>query len=207
MGSRPHGSRPGTFETLIAGVILAAGGSARLGSTKQLLPLEGRPLLQHVIDTAAAADLNPIVIVLGYRATEIEAALELPGPAHIVLNPDYTKGQATSLRAGLSGLATDVRAAVILLGDQPGIATGAIREAVAVYERTKGPAVRSFYRGRPGHPVVLDRAVWPALMTETGDRGARELLAEHPDWVVRFERDEEPPADVDTQEDYDRLIL
>jgi len=191
---------------MIAGVILAAGASARLGTPKQLLPLQSRPLLQHVVDAAAAAALNPIVVVLGHRASEIEDGLQLPDRARIVLNPDYMGGQATSLRAGLAALEADVRAAVILLGDQPRVSTAAIREAVATYERTGGPVIRTAYRGRPGHPVVLDRGVWPAVMAERGDRGAREVLAAHPEWIVTLEREEDPPIDVDTEEDYGRLI-
>lgn len=191
---------------MIAGVILAAGASSRLGTPKQLLPLDGRPLLQHVIDVAATVGLEPIVVVLGYRAADVEAALRLPDDARIVDNPDYSEGQSSSLRRGLAALEPDVGAAAILMGDQPRIRPEAIRDAVETYRRTGAPVVRTHYRGRPGHPVVLDRSAWPALMAETKDRGARGVLAAHPEWVVPLDRDEDPPADIDTREDYDRLI-
>lgn len=191
---------------MIAGVILAAGASTRLGSPKQLLPLAGRPLLQHVIDAAAAAGLQPIVVVLGHRAADIETVLELPDDASLVENPEYAEGQASSLRAGLASLPDQVAAAVILLGDQPRIRPAVIDDVVRKWESTRGPVVRTLYRGRPGHPVVLDREVWSDVMAERGDRGARDVLAEHPEWIVSLERDEDAPLDIDTREDYERLI-
>lgn len=190
---------------MIAGVILAAGTSTRLGSPKQLLPLEGRPLLQHVIDAAAAASLDPIVVVLGHRAAEVEAALELPDGASVVVNEDYAAGQAASLRSGLASLPESAAAAVILLGDQPRIAHDVIRAAVEKWESTGGPVVRTLYRGQPGHPVVLAREVWSEVMAHRGDRGARDLLVERRQWIVPLERDEEAPADVDTRTDYQGL--
>ena len=191
---------------MIAGVILAAGASSRLGSPKQLLALQGRPLLQHVIDAAAVAGLDPIVIVLGHRAADVRAALALPDGASIVENPDYAGGQASSLRVGLASLPDAVAAAVVLLGDQPGIRPAVIDAAVERWQRASGRVVRTVYRGRPGHPVVLDRAVWAEVMAESGDRGARDVLAEHPEWIVPLERDEDAPADVDMPGDYERLI-
>jgi molybdenum cofactor cytidylyltransferase len=99
-----------------------------------------------------------------------------------------------------------VAAAVILLGDQPGIRPAVIRAAVERWRRTHDRVVRAVYRGRPGHPVVLDRAVWAEVMAERGDRGARDVLADHPEWIVPLERDEDAPTDVDTPGDYERLI-
>lgn len=188
-----------------AGVILAAGAAGRLGRPKQLLPLRGRPLLQHVVEAAAAGGLSPIVIVLGYRAAEVAGVLELPPGARIIENPDYALGQASSLRCGLTALEPEVRAAVILLGDQPSLAASTIRAALDLFARSGGRVVRTLYRGQPGHPVVLGREVWEAAMAIEGDRGARDLLAEHPEWVVTLERDEGAPVDLDTVDDYERL--
>lgn len=188
-----------------AGVILAAGAAGRIGRLKQLLPLRGRPLLQHVVEAAAAGGLSPIVVVLGYRAAEVAGALELPPSARIVENADYARGQASSLRCGLAALGPEVRTAVILLGDQPRLAASTIRAALELFARSGGPVVRTVYRGQPGHPVVLGRQVWEAAMAVEGDRGARDLLAEHPEWVVTLEYDERAPADLDTSDDYERL--
>ncbi len=191
---------------MIAGVVLAAGTSSRLaGRLKQLLPLGGRPITQHVIDAALAAGLDDVVVVLGHKAEEVRAGLELRPPARAVVNPDFQAGQSSSLRAGLRSLGPDIQAALILLGDQPGVSREVIRAVMEAYDRTGGPVVRASYGGRAGHPVLLDRRVWAEVEAVEGDRGARDLMEQHPDWVVSLELGGHPPADVDTWSDYLRL--
>jgi len=85
----------------VVGIVLAAGRGARMGSPKQLLELDGRPLLQHVIDAAAAAPLEGVIVVLGHEAERVAAALDLPAGVVVVANPRHRDGQSTSLRAGL----------------------------------------------------------------------------------------------------------
>ncbi len=192
---------------MIAGVVLAAGTSSRLaGRLKQLLPLGGRPITQHVIDAALAAGLDDVVLVLGHKAEEVRAGLELRPPARAVVNPDYASGQSSSLRTGLRAVGDDIGVALILLGDQPGIRLEAIRTMMRIYERTGGPVVRASYSGHAGHPVLFDRRVWAELEKLEGDRGARDLLAGHRDWVVRADLSGQPPADVDSWDDYQRIL-
>jgi molybdenum cofactor cytidylyltransferase len=190
---------------VIAGLILAAGTSSRLGRPKQLLPLGDRTVLQHVVDAAAAADLDDIIVVLGHRAAEVEASIRLPRRGRVVVNPEFGSGQASSLGAGLRALGEDTRAAMVLLGDQPGVTLEAIGAVAAAYRRTGGPVVQASYRGRPGHPVLLDRGVWAEVEAVSGDVGARDLLAEHPEWVVPAVVPGDPPPDLDTWQDYQRL--
>lgn len=190
---------------MICGIVLAGGTSSRLGQPKQLLTLEGRPVLQHVVDAAAAGGLDETVVVLGHRAEEVKAALRLPAAARTAVNPDFAAGQSTSLRVGLASAGSEAQAAVVLLGDQPGISPEAIRAVIDAYIRTGGRVVRAWYGARPGHPVLLDRTVWQEVGAEEGDRGARDLLARHPDWEVRVELGGAPPPDLDTWEDYKRL--
>lgn len=184
-------------------VILAAGASRRLGRPKQLLELDGRPLVQHVLDAASAAAPAQIVLVLGHLAAEIRAAVELPAGADVAVNPDYATGQASSLRVGLAAATGAIGRAVIVLGDQPGVTGDAIR-AVAL---APGPIARATYGGEPGHPVGFDRDLWGELATIDGDRGARDVLTRDPVRVVAVELGGEPPPDVDTDEDYRRLLL
>jgi molybdenum cofactor cytidylyltransferase len=193
---------------MIAVVVLAAGTSSRLGrlGPKQLLPLEGAPILQHVIDAAAASSPEEIVVVLGHSAKEIEAALRLPKGARVATNPDYGSGQAGSLRTGLASLDPRTDAAVILVGDQPAIGPGPIRRVVEEFERTGGPIVRARYLGTPGHPVALGRSVWGRLSELAGDVGARELMEANPGLVRDVELGEAPPVDVDTWNDYQRIM-
>jgi molybdenum cofactor cytidylyltransferase len=189
---------------VICGVILAAGGSARLGRPKQLLELDGRPLLQRVLDAAARAALDDIVLVLGHEAAAVEAAVELPPGARVALNPNYQEGQSTSLRAGLDAADPRCSAAVILLGDQPLLPADLITRAVKAYRAGDRPVVRTFFDGIPGHPVVVARSEWPALTNLGGDAGGRQLWTA-PDAVARLEVAGPPPVDVDTWDQYHSL--
>ena len=190
---------------VISGILLAGGTSSRLGRPKQLMELGGRPVLQHVVDAAAAAGLDELVVVLGHRAEDVAAALTLPATARAVVNPDYATGQASSMRTGLAAASPSSEAALLLLGDQPAMRPADIRAVVAAYRAGAGPVVQGSYRGTPGHPVLFDRSVWPDLLAVEGDRGARDVLKAHPDWVVRVDLDADLPADLDTMEDYERM--
>ncbi|HWD09809.1 MAG TPA: nucleotidyltransferase family protein [Actinomycetota bacterium] len=192
---------------MISGIVLAGGTSSRLGRPKQLLTLDGRPVLQHVVDAAAApgSGLGEVVVVLGHLAGEVASALSLPLSARTVVNPDYATGQAGSMRTGLGAAAPESEAAVVLLGDQPGMPAAHIGAVVRAFGGGAGPIVQASFRGTPSHPVLFARSVWPELMAVTGDKGAREVIKAHPDWVVRVDLDAEIPPDLDTMEDYERL--
>jgi molybdenum cofactor cytidylyltransferase len=186
----------------VAAVILAAGTSSRLGRPKQLLVFRGRPLLQHVVDSAYEAGVDEIVVVLGHAASEVESMLALPTNARVCINPLFAHGQSTSLHAGIDLLSDDIDAALVLLGDQPGVSADIVR-AVA----TAAPAsiTRARYSGSPGHPVRFAREVWPALNETRGDTGARDLLMSGVYNVVYVDIEGDPPPDVDTWDDYTRL--
>ncbi len=191
---------------MITGIVLAAGMSSRLGRPKQLLSFRGRPLTQHVIDRAVAAGLDDVIVVLGHRAAEVRAALVMPPRARVAVNPDYQQGQSSSLRAGLRAVTSEARAAVILLGDQPTVGVEAIRAVIAAYERQGGRVVRATYGGEPGHPVLIDRSVWSHIEAIQGDFGARELLADHPEWVVTVALEADRPDDIDSWDAYQKLV-
>lgn len=189
----------------VSGIVLAAGTSSRLGQPKQLLDLEGRPLLQHAIDAAEGAGFFDVLVVLGHRAGDVADAITISKGTRVVVNPDYAEGQATSLRAGLRAADPKSRAAVVLLGDQPAVDAVNLRALVDTYERSEAPIVQAAYSGRPGHPVLFDRSLWADLEAIEGDKGARDLLKNHPEWIVRVEFGGEVPKDLDTWEDYERL--
>jgi molybdenum cofactor cytidylyltransferase len=184
-------------------IILAAGSSRRLGRPKQLLDLEGKPVLQHVVDAAGEAGVGEIVVVLGHAADQIEAALTLPQHVQVVVNADHATGQGSSLRVGLDRLSPHVGRAVIVLGDQPRVAPDAIQAVAAGI----GPIIRAVYRGTPGHPVAFDRDVWTELVTTaSGDQGGRELLRRDPHRVHGVALDRPSPLDIDTDDDYRRVL-
>jgi molybdenum cofactor cytidylyltransferase len=185
----------------VVAVVLAAGTSSRMGRPKQLLPLGGRPLVCHAVEAALEAGL-PVVVVVGHREEEVRAALGERARVRVVRNAGYRSGQASSLRAGLGALGPEVRAALVLLADQPDVSAEAIRAVLHAYRGSGAAAVRARYSGTPGHPVLLDRRIWPEVQRVTGDRGARDLLAAHPEWVLAVDLPGPAPRDIDRWEDY-----
>jgi molybdenum cofactor cytidylyltransferase len=186
---------------VIGGVVLAAGEGSRFGGPKQLADLDGRALLEHALAAVASVPaIERFVLVLGARADEIGARVDLHGAEPVVCE-DWAEGQAASLRAGLRAI-EDMEAAVILLGDQPGITPAAIEAVLAHFDGSR--PLRAVYDGSPGHPVVLTRELMKRAMDLTGDLGARELL-EHAR-TLRVEVGHLcEPADVDTPADLDAL--
>jgi CTP:molybdopterin cytidylyltransferase MocA len=176
-------------------VLLAAGAGSRFAGPahKLLADLHGRLLIDHALGNVTAAGLTPILVVTG--AVDLSGILSAEVAS--VANPDWASGQATSLATAVRWARNfDADAIVIGLADQPTIAPSAWR-AIAAADAT--PIAVATYAGRRGHPVRLHRDVWDRLPT-TGDRGAREVMAESPELVqeVPCEGD---PADVDTVED------
>jgi molybdenum cofactor cytidylyltransferase len=207
------GQAPGpTPRAGVAAIVLAAGSSSRLGRPKQLLDLGGRPVLVHVVQAAQSAPLDEVVVVLGHRAEEVRAALQLglplpPGGPDLrfVLNADHADGQSTSLKAGLQALEGRTEAAVVLLGDQPGIRPDTIRSVVEAWRADGGTVVQASYGRRPGHPTLLSRRVWAEMSSVEGDEGARSVLSRHPEWITAVEVGGPPPEDIDTEADYLRV--
>jgi xanthine dehydrogenase accessory factor len=203
-----HGRDP-RAQAFTTGVILAAGASSRMGSPKQLLELEGKPLLQHVIDAATASKLHEVIVVLGASADEIRAGITLPkdGKVRVVVNDRHAKGLSESLRAGLAAAASRSTAVAILLGDQPRVSTDLIDRMLAAHAVAGKPATRPVFGGAgdartPGHPVVLARSLWAALRELKGDDGARAVLAKNPELISEVRILAAAPADIDTPDDY-----
>ncbi|MDP9319737.1 MAG: nucleotidyltransferase family protein [Chloroflexota bacterium] len=188
----------------VAGIILAAGESRRFGGAKLLASLDGRPLVQHVIDAAAASSLDPIVLVVGAGADALLASVRL-GRSVVVRNVAYASGQASSLQAGLTA-ASSADAAIVLLADMPGVRAALLEALLARQRETGAAAVTSVWRGRRTPPTLLHRDVWAALRDLHGDVGAREVLAGRTD-VVDLDIDPTLGSldDIDTPEDHARV--
>jgi molybdenum cofactor cytidylyltransferase len=189
----------------VLGVVLAAGGSTRMGRPKQLAELDGRPLLAHVLATAAVAPLDRVVVALGGAAAEVLDRVDL-GRAEPLVVEGWAEGMGHVLAATLARAGESWAAVVVLLGDQPLVPGAAVARVVEAWRAGAGPVVTATYGGRPGHPKLFDRRLLPDLLRLTGDAGARDLVAAHPGWVHRVEAgDLGSDADIDVEADLERV--
>lgn len=183
-------------------IILAAGPSRRLGKPKQLLPWGGPTLLGTVVAQTLEWPVDSVWVVLGSRFEEVLQSVDL-GDAGVVENPEWEEGMASSLRVGLDVASRDpsTEAALIVMGDQPGI-DPAVVEALLKHRKTSDAlAVVPKYRYVRGHPVLIARTLWSRLMSLEGDQGGRDLLQAHPEWVEEVIFEQLAPRDVDTSDD------
>jgi molybdenum cofactor cytidylyltransferase len=185
-----------------AAIILAAGRSSRMGNSHKLLEeLRCKPLINHVIDAAEKAFLAPLLLVTGYRQADV-SALAHGHDIEEVFNPDYASGMMSSVVGGLRAVPETCQGAVILLGDMPMITPQHIRAAIAALQaKPEALAAVPVYRRQWGHPVVMRRGLFGAVMGLSGDHGARAVLKAHLAQVVEVPIDD--PAillDLDTPE-------
>lgn len=186
----------------VAGVILAAGGSSRFGEIKQLLPWKNKNIINTVVETAALAGLDPILVVLGANAGLIQASLDNE-TIQVVTNPDWDKGQSTSLKAGVTAIRQTVDGVLFLLCDQPHLTVNLV-DAVVEEGLRSGKVVTPIIDDRRANPVYFPASCFPLFDTLEGDAGGRQIISACPhttlpwldDWMAR---------DIDTPEDYRAL--
>ncbi|MDQ3766549.1 MAG: NTP transferase domain-containing protein, partial [Actinomycetota bacterium] len=148
---------------------------------------------------------SEVIVVLGHRAAAIAGVLELPPGTRVVVNSNFDAGQSTSLRAGLDACDRASEAAAVLVGDQPGLSTAMIDKVIGDYLGAGAQVARARFEGAPGHPVIVDRALWSSWRTVAGDKGWRDLVASAPR-RLDVEMGMPPPADIDTPEQFEALL-
>ena len=191
---------------MIAAVVLAAGTSTRLGTPKQLLPYRGKPLIATVVQTTSSSRVDKTVVVLGHQAEEVREALK-DFQISFVYNPDYAKGQSTSLKVGLTALSNSVDAALFVLGDQPLLQPDTVNRIIKEYSLCGRGMVAPFYRGQRGNPVLFDRIFFPKIEALAGDTGARKIIECYYQQLIKLAVDDIGIIfDIDTWEDYCQLI-
>ncbi len=189
----------------VAAVLLAAGGSRRMGQSKQLLPIDGQPMVRRVAQTVCQAGLAQVVVVVGAEGDRVARALA-GLDLEIVHNQAWAQGMSTSVRAGMEALRPEIEAALLVLADQPGLTIDALEALVEAYRATRAPIVAPYYRGRRGNPVLFARSLFADLGQVEGDQGGRALLVRHEQEVARVDLDDVAILlDVDTRHDYEGL--
>ena len=188
-------------------IVLAAGGSTRLGKPKQLLPYKGASLLQHAVTEAIGAALTPVIVVAGSNAELIKNELTSM-PVELVDNANWQSGMASSIVTGLNFLLSrypEVDGVIFLMSDQPFVNATLLHELLQVHRTTTKLMVASSYNGTVGVPVLFHHSIFPQLLQLTGDEGARKLLQRHIEQVatVSFPQGD---IDIDTPGDYENLL-
>ncbi|HEX4640930.1 MAG TPA: nucleotidyltransferase family protein [Chthoniobacterales bacterium] len=187
----------------IGAVILAAGGSSRLGQPKQLTMFRGETLIRRAVRAAAKAGCDPIVVVVGKDGDAIRRELSATGAA-IVENAEWQRGIGSSIRRGIDEIAAATDAVILLTCDQPLVDAGVIAQLIAEHGETGKPIVASRYSNTLGVPALFERSRFKALLTLPDASGAKQLIEEQPDDVASMPF-EEGAFDVDTREDLKRL--
>lgn len=185
------------------GLVLAAGSSSRLGQPKQLLEYRAKPLLQTVVDNALAAAFDQVIVAIGGAAPEVRIAVDF-GPATVAENVAFTTGCSSSIVAALAEVDPRSQRLVLLLGDQPGVTVATINAMIE--DPTDQPLMVCRYDDGRGHPFGFDRVVFDDLLELQGDKAVWKLLEAGRHAVHELPRPGPIPLDVDTWEDYEKLV-
>ncbi len=191
---------------MIAGLILSAGRSERMGRPKALLPYAGTTFLGHIYRAAQDSSLDEVRIVLGHDPGTIVEALNLP-TEKIVLNEDYGRGMLSSLQEGLKALLPlNPEAVVMMLVDHPRISSELLDQLIAAYRSGRGRIVIPVHGGRRGHPVLFASELFDKLLAAPLDEGARQVVRSYPELVYELDVTASGVLDdIDSPQDLRRL--
>ena len=187
----------------VAGVILAAGTSSRMGKNKLFLELGGATVLRRAVRTAGGAGLAPVLVVLGHESAR--ALHELEGLSCTpVLNPDYERGMNTSLRAGIAAVPEEAAAAVVLLADMPLVTADMVRELVDRWRMSGAPLALSLYGDVVAPPTLYARSLFPELRALEADACGKRVVKQHRAEALELSRPAGALGDLDEPDDVER---
>lgn len=194
---------------VIPAIVLSAGRSSRMGRAKALLPLTGGDtFLVRIVRTFLEAGVDDVVVVLGHEADAIAASCAASGlPVRFVVNPEYDRGQWSSLIAGLGTVdRPGVAGVLVTLVDVPLVSAATVRAVIDCYRRSHAPVVRPTSGARHGHPLLIDRSLFPELRAADPSAGAKPVVRAHasPEGDLDI-ADEGAFTDIDTVADYERI--
>jgi molybdenum cofactor cytidylyltransferase len=180
-------------------IVLAAGASTRFGSPKQLVRVNGRPLMHLAVAHAVEVAGHSVTVVLGANAAELAPLLKHT-PASVIVNRDWHEGLGSSIRAGVARVPGSCSAVLLLLADQAAVTTEDLRRLIGAWRRQPEYIVAAQYSGTVGAPAIFPRSRFADLAGLRGDSGARSVFMRNPDRVVRVPM-ESAALDIDTPED------
>ncbi len=187
----------------VTGLVLAAGGSRRLGQPKQLLPFRAATLLDHVLDTARSYPFDQLLCVLGGSSEDVLGTVNFDG-VQVVENHKFGEGCSSSIAAALGAVDPRSELLVLMLGDQPGVSPETVHRLVA--GRGNAPLAACAYADGRGHPLAFARRMFGELSSMHGDKAVWKLLDRHSSEVVDVPIARSVPLDVDTWEDYEAVL-
>lgn len=175
----------------IAGIVLAAGASSRMGEDKSLLPWGNKTILEHLLEALKQSRVGLVRVVLGANAGLVQEKIRL-GTAEAVINPEWEKGQLSSLQAGLNSLPSGmVEAAVVCLVDHPCISSRVVEALISAFYSSRNPVIVPTYQGRRGHPVLFAASLFDELHQAPLEVGARHVVRRHNTEVLEVPTEEE----------------
>jgi molybdenum cofactor cytidylyltransferase len=188
----------------IEAILLAAGESRRVGYPKPLLEIGGQTFVEHLSEALLRA-VPRVIIVTGAFAERVRKAIPSDPRITVAENPDYRRGQLSSLRVGLKMVSDEADAALVHLVDHPAVTVSTFRAIVAEYARAGKPIVIARYRGKRGHPVIFDRSLFDEIVQASDSEGARVVVNRDPDRVRYLDVDDAGVTlDLDTPADLER---
>ena len=195
---------PPFAERFVAGLVLAAGGSRRLGEPKQLLPFGSGTLLDHTVATARDCDFDQLIVAIGGSSERVRSAVDLSG-AEVVEYPGFGEGCSSSIAVALGALDPRADVLVLMLGDQPGVSTETVRALLDGRGEDTSFAVCRYEDGR-GHPLAFGKQLFGELAELHGDKAVWKLMDRHERELVEVPIAGSIPPDVDTRDDYEAAL-